>query len=614
MLCGVAEAQQGTGNREQGTGSTSANAGAAGAGERVALDRVVAVVNEDLILESDLDEEARMAAFQPIRVQEVATREQLIERLIDRDLILQQIRLLPQAAIEDAQVDSELRVLRRNIPECVAYGCETDAGWEKFVAAQGFTVEELRERWRQRMEVLRFIEARFRMGIRISQAEMDAYYKGTLVPAYEKEKVNAPAEAAIADKHSGDIVAAAGGQAAGRLADVAARGGKREDCEAGRGAAMSADEKQPNGGEKLLPVKRRRSIAWHVTRAGVWGFAGGLALVILLVGGITWYTATAYFQRRVGREIVSVLGNATGGRVEVGGVKFSLWHLKIEVDGLVIHGTEGPGEAPYLSAEKIEVRVGISSFFSHATGAGLRSHVGLKLLRVERPQVHLMVDKDGKTNAPVPKHPSTSKEPVADTLLDLRAKEVALVDGVALVNDRAIPFDVAARDLDAEVRYLRATDRYGIALGVNDLRTRAEAQAEARSRLHFDAELGRDAVELKGLEFDTGATSVLHATGTLTHFAEPQWQGAVNGTLELKQVTVLTDVEGFTGGSVDLAVSGHSCAVMAAGTQAKPRFWLRRRAGANAKAGAAAAGGGRSGVQGRATCWWAMRSCIRRDL
>jgi len=214
MLCGVAEAQQGTGNshpseptplaggpdREQGTGNTNTTAGAASAGGRVALDRVVAVVNEDLILESDLDEEARMAAFQPIRVQEVATREQLIERLIDRDLILQQIRLLPQVAIEDAQVDSELLVLRKNIPECVAYGCETDAGWEKFVAAQGFTVEELRERWRQRMEVLRFIEARFRMGIRISQAEMDAYYKETLVPAYEKENVTAPAEAAIADR------------------------------------------------------------------------------------------------------------------------------------------------------------------------------------------------------------------------------------------------------------------------------------------------------------------------------------------------------------------------------------------------------------------------------
>jgi len=213
MLCGVAcvgrgtagqrtgnreqgTEQQGTGNREQG----SVNANAASAGERVALDRVVAVVNEDLILESDLDEEARMAAFQPLGGQTTATRKELIERLIDRDLILQQMRLQPQPPITDAQVDAELGVLRKNIPQCAAYGCETNAGWEKFVAAQGFTVEELKERWRQRMEVLRFIEARFRMGIRISQAEMDAYYKETLVPAYEKEKVAPPVEAAIADR------------------------------------------------------------------------------------------------------------------------------------------------------------------------------------------------------------------------------------------------------------------------------------------------------------------------------------------------------------------------------------------------------------------------------
>jgi peptidyl-prolyl cis-trans isomerase SurA len=195
---GTGNTEQGTGNREQGTGNTTA--GAASAVERVVLDRVVAVVNGDLILESELDEEARMAAFQPFADRTAVTREQLVERLIDRDLILQQIRLQPQAQIMDAQVDAELRVLRKNIPECAAYGCETDAGWGKFVAAQGFTAEELRERWRQRMEVLRFVEARFRMGIRISQTEMDAYYKGTLVPAYEKERVTPPAEAAIADR------------------------------------------------------------------------------------------------------------------------------------------------------------------------------------------------------------------------------------------------------------------------------------------------------------------------------------------------------------------------------------------------------------------------------
>jgi translocation and assembly module TamB len=302
---------------------------------------------------------------------------------------------------------------------------------------------------------------------------------------------------------------------------------------------------------------------------------GVLALIALLVAGVTWYTTTADFQQRVGREIVSVLENATGGRVELRGVQFNLWHLAIEVDGLVIHGLEGPGEAPYLSADKVQVRLGISSFFSHASGAGLRSHIGLKLLRVEHPQIHLMIDKDGKTNQPVPKHPSTSTEPLQDTLLDLRAKQAELVNGVALVNDQAIPFDLAARDLNVEVHYIRSTDRYGITVGLNDLRTKMEKQPEAQSRLHLAGELGRDMMQLTEFEFDSGKASVLHATASLSHFAQPEWQATVNGTLELRQVTLLTAVEGLTGGSVDLALNGHSCAVSPAAAQTRPHFWQR---------------------------------------
>ena len=91
------------------------------------------------------------------------------------------------------------------------------------------------------------------------------------------------------------------------------------------------------------------------------------------------------------------------------------------------------------------------------------------------------MDKDGKTNQPVPKHPSNSKTPVTDTLLDLKAQEVVLSNGVALVNNRAIPFNLAARDLDAEVHYLASTDRYGITLDVKDLRTKMGKQVEAQS-------------------------------------------------------------------------------------------------------------------------------------
>ncbi len=167
---------------------------------REPLDSVVAIVNGDLILESDVDAEQRMMAFQPFHDQTAATREQLIDRLIDRDLIMQQMKLQPEPPITDAQVDAELALLRKGIPECAADHCETDAGWEKFVADQGFTLDELREWWRRRMAVLRFIEERFRMGIRIAQPEIDDYYIKTLTPNYQKQNALPPQEALVADK------------------------------------------------------------------------------------------------------------------------------------------------------------------------------------------------------------------------------------------------------------------------------------------------------------------------------------------------------------------------------------------------------------------------------
>jgi hypothetical protein len=177
----------------------AAVAGAA-AQVRVPLDSVVAIVNGDLILESDLDAELRMMAFQPYREQTAATREQLIDRLIDRDLILQQMELQPEPPITDAAVDAELSALRKSIPQCSAGQCDTDAGWESYVTDHGFALDELRDRWRVRMEVLRFIEQRFRMGIRIAQAEIDDYYNKTLVPGYAKQGMKAPLEASAADR------------------------------------------------------------------------------------------------------------------------------------------------------------------------------------------------------------------------------------------------------------------------------------------------------------------------------------------------------------------------------------------------------------------------------
>jgi translocation and assembly module TamB len=321
--------------------------------------------------------------------------------------------------------------------------------------------------------------------------------------------------------------------------------------------------------------KVKLSLSGRLGRGLAWGVIGLVVLLMVLFAAFAWYSTTEDFDRRVRAEVVKVLEDATGGRVEVRKISFDLRHLAIEAHGLVIHGLEGPGEAPYLAADTIALRLKLFNFFTDVTGSSLSSHVSLNYLRVDRPQVHLIVDKNGKTNQPEPKHPNTSKESVTDTLLDLKAKEVLLNQGVVLLNNRAIPFDLAARDLSAEMHYIASDDRYGLALSMTDLRTKMGKQVEAQSTLHVEGELGRDVALLKSLQFTSGKSSTLTATGSIKHFAKPDWQATVRGSLEIKQISVLADVDGLNAGTVDLDLNGHNCTTAPAVAQKHPRFWQR---------------------------------------
>ena len=88
--------------------------------------------------------------------------------------------------------DAQIATLRKDIPACKQYHCETDDGWKKYLGDHRFTEEEFRARWKLRMQLLTFIEVRFRSGIRITDAEIKAYYDKTMLPEYVKRNVTPP--------------------------------------------------------------------------------------------------------------------------------------------------------------------------------------------------------------------------------------------------------------------------------------------------------------------------------------------------------------------------------------------------------------------------------------
>lgn len=169
----------------------------------VILDRVVAAVNGDVILSSDVREEMRFARLQPGRGNpERNTPERALRRLIDRDLILQQMKIhgIQIARPADAQVEKQLAELRSQLPQCAQYHCETDAGWKAFLASDGLTEAAIRSRWRQRMTILAFIQSRFGAGVRISPEQIDDYYEKSFVPEFAKRKLPAPSLASVSQR------------------------------------------------------------------------------------------------------------------------------------------------------------------------------------------------------------------------------------------------------------------------------------------------------------------------------------------------------------------------------------------------------------------------------
>lgn len=165
------------------------------------LDRVVAIVNGDLILDSDVDQERRFELLEPYRDEgKDIPRAHIIERLVNRDLIMQQARLQPEDTITEAQVTKELDQLRKNIPACRQFDCATKKGWDTFLASNGFNEATLETRWRERMEVLRFIEQRFRMGIRITPEEISKYYTDVMLPEYARHHATPPALDVLSDR------------------------------------------------------------------------------------------------------------------------------------------------------------------------------------------------------------------------------------------------------------------------------------------------------------------------------------------------------------------------------------------------------------------------------
>jgi hypothetical protein len=135
------------------------------------IDRIVITVDNQVVTQSQIDEEIRVTAFLNREKLDLspAARKQAAARLIEQALIKREMDLSRYPLPELSDAGESLQSVKAMYPSVTAFN---DA-----LQSYGITVDELTRRLWWQLTLLRFIDYRFRPGIQIPPADVQAYYR-----------------------------------------------------------------------------------------------------------------------------------------------------------------------------------------------------------------------------------------------------------------------------------------------------------------------------------------------------------------------------------------------------------------------------------------------------
>ncbi len=153
------------------------------------LDRMVATVNHQVILQSDVEDELRYEMFLAGRPpHDVSSHERnaVLDRLIDRELLREQIRNGEPKASDTEQIEKQIETLKADYAKPSAGVPSANDGsvksWEAALSNYWITEEGLRSRLLRELQQLQFVDARLRPSIQIDAAAVEKYYQDQLLP------------------------------------------------------------------------------------------------------------------------------------------------------------------------------------------------------------------------------------------------------------------------------------------------------------------------------------------------------------------------------------------------------------------------------------------------
>ncbi|MFY9908794.1 MAG: SurA N-terminal domain-containing protein [Candidatus Sulfotelmatobacter sp.] len=144
------------------------------------VDRIVAIVNGNVILQSDWDEALSFEALLTNRsLPEFSAddRRAVLDRLIDQELLREQMKSADSPHASDADISARVAAARKLYPQAAS-----DEGWQEILAQYHLTEKGLMAHVRQEIELMRLVDARLRPAVQIDSKSIEAYYRDQFVP------------------------------------------------------------------------------------------------------------------------------------------------------------------------------------------------------------------------------------------------------------------------------------------------------------------------------------------------------------------------------------------------------------------------------------------------
>jgi len=150
-------------------------------GRQELIDRIVARIENDIILLSDVRELSRYQQFVDGKAE---SDQDILNRLIDQWIVRNEARaaLFPQPSEED--VDRSLRRLKRSF--------STSEAFEERRKQSGLTDEEILRMLKSQLYLSNYLDTRFRPSIQIDEQAIEDYYKTRVVPRAESRGQTPP--------------------------------------------------------------------------------------------------------------------------------------------------------------------------------------------------------------------------------------------------------------------------------------------------------------------------------------------------------------------------------------------------------------------------------------